>query len=629
MDESSDEDEHSKPPSWEGWSDDGTSFGLELQSPYAEFLLDGTKTIETRSYHLPPGLMRRRIDVLRSGRGEDGASSVPDRTTLTASSDDGMTEAGRDSPVRAGWCTFLRSFRYDSRKQFEADVDRHLVDPANAGYGWTESRAIYGWVVGDVGCYRRRATSLSLANDDDNDDDDNDDEGGYLAIRRFRSLFEVTREGRRRDEGDVGGVGGDDGDCDDDDGGGGPTILITGASGMLGRALHRLLLVPARGPQSTPRTRRRVIGVGHTRLRVEHRHEYFLPPPETECEDGEDDAPRGAARADAVQLDHLDLLDFDATTRLLDRYRPDVVVHCAAERRPDAFGRDPERSTKLNVESTRHLAKECARLANENRATGRGNTRDGPCMIYVSTEYVFDGGSASGEHPPYGAGSRVHPPNDYGRSKWEGERAVREVLNDPTVERGGRGIVVRIPLLYGEDCRDLCESPALETMEAFLPPASTTVARRTIDHWALRFPTSAEDVARVLGMMIERILEGEFPSVASSRPPGDTYHISSPHGTTKYELMRLQAELMGIPNGLVEERTAGDCDGPPRDAAPRPRCTQLDCAETWRALGLDGYEFASLERGMRRALDGFPERFAKTVNEAGLPRGNGGRNSLV
>jgi hypothetical protein len=28
-------------------------------------------------------------------------------------------------------------------------------------------------------------------------------------------------------------------------------------------------------------------------------------------------------------------------------------------------------------------------------------------------------------------------------------------------------------------------------------------------------------------------------------------------------------------------------------------------------LGLDGYEFASLERGMRRALDGFPERFAK------------------
>ena len=233
-------------------------------------------------------------------------------------------------------------------------------------------------------------------------------------------------------------------------------------------------------------------------------------------------------------------------------------------------------------------------------------------MIYVSTEYVFDGGSASGELPPYGPGSMAHPPNDYGRSKWEGERAVREVLNDPTAEGGGRGIVVRVPLLYGEDCRDLGESPALEMMEAFLPPASATVARRTIDHWALRFPTSVEDVARVLGLMIDQILEGAFPSVAPSRPPGDTYHISSPHGTTKYELMRLQAELMGIPNGLVEERTAGDCSGPPRDAAPRPRCTQLDCAETWRAMGLDGpYEFASLESGMRRALDGFPERFAK------------------
>ena len=66
-----------------------------------------------------------------------------------------------------------------------------------------------------------------------------------------------------------------------DDGGGGPTILITGASGMLGRDLHRLLLVTMRGP---PSASGRVIGVGHTHLRVDYCHKY-LPPPKPECED--------------------------------------------------------------------------------------------------------------------------------------------------------------------------------------------------------------------------------------------------------------------------------------------------------------------------------------------------------
>jgi dTDP-4-dehydrorhamnose reductase len=160
-------------------------------------------------------------------------------------------------------------------------------------------------------------------------------------------------------------------------------------------------------------------------------------------------------------------------------------------------------------------------------------------------------------------------------------------------------------------------------MEAFLPPAAATAAARTsttkktIDDWALRFPTSAEDVARVLKLLIDRILNGDFQSVdyAPSCPPRDVYHVSSPYGITKYELMRLQAMAMNIATSEVDERTAGDSSGPPKDSAPRPRCTQLDCGETWRALGSNGveltYEFVSLERGMKRSLGGFPERFAR------------------
>lgn len=209
-----------------------------------------------------------------------------------------------------------------------------------------------------------------------------------------------------------------------------------------------------------------------------------------------------------------------------------------------------------------------------------------------------------------------------------GECAVRDILNNPTTPitndnkegvvatGGGRGIIVRVPLLYGEDCGDLSESPALEMMKMFLPSEQTAIMKRkNIDHWALRFPTSVEDVARVLKLMIDRLVEKKFPVVSSSSS-SDTYHIASPHGTTKYELMQLQAKLLNIPVSQVEERTVGDSSGPPKNSAPRPQCTQLDCSETWKALGLSNddsgeqlFEFISLEEGMKRALNGFPERF--------------------
>ncbi|KAL7527552.1 hypothetical protein ACHAWF_002224 [Thalassiosira exigua] len=540
---------HSKAPSWPGWADAASGrrrFGLELQAPFAERVLSGRKAIETRTYALPPALVSRRedggtrrveIDVLESARGRDGASSVPDRASLAAPGE------GDETPSRIrrrGWCTFVDSFRYESRERFEADADKHLVDPSS-GYGWRPDRPMFGWVVGERGVC---------------EPDGGGGDEGVVAVRRMRSLFEIV-------------------DTDT------PTILITGASGMLGRALHRRLLLPEASGY-------RVIGAGFSRLEIDHYPTHFAGPDGIE------------PRVQSASLHKLDLLDFDATTKFLRKHRPDVVVHCAAERYPDAFDAKPEKSRKLNVEGTRRLARECARLGAE-----RGSA--GPHLVYISTSYVFDGGAVSGRHPPYGPKSEACPINEYGRSKWDGERAVREELNDAG-GRGGTGTIVRVPLLYGEDCEDLGESPALEMMKNFLPKELSGAAKekkKAIDDWALRFPTSTEDVARVLKLAIDRVLEGKFPT--------GTYHVSSPHGTTKYELMRLQAKLMDIPRSVVDDRTVGNSAGPPANSAPRPRCTQLDCEDTWRALGLEEggepFEFVSLEDGMRRALDGFPERF--------------------
>jgi S-adenosylmethionine synthetase len=352
-----------------------------------------------------------------------------------------------------------------------------------------------------------------------------------------------------------------------------PKILITGASGMLGRALHRQLL----GTNYY-----NVKGLGFSR--------NFVQPP------------RGLPHRPLyrVNLHKLDLLDHEATSAFLQEYSPDIIVHCAAERFPDAFEHSLEASFDLNVNSTRHLSNECVRLAKEYESA----SRKGPFLIYISTSYVFDGGVTSNVYPPYKPDSKAMPINNYGNSKWLGECAVRDILNKD--ESNGRGVIVRVPLLYGEDCADLNESPALEMMKVHLPSRDGFAPeRQKIDDWALRFPTSVEDVSKVLKLMIEELVKD--PS--ETKMHAGTYHVASPHGCTKFELLQLQSKLLGIPKGLLEKRVVGNKEGPPASSAPRPQCTQLDCFDTWAALSHE-YEFSSLEDGMKRALHGFPERFS-------------------
>ena len=103
--------------------------------------------------------------------------------------------------------------------------------------------------------------------------------------------------------------------------------------------------------------------------------------------------------------------------------QPKVIVHAAAERRPDVSAEQPEQVLALNVESTRHLA-QCAKEV-------------GAYLIYISTDYVFDG-----TQPPYEVDDQPSPLNFYGETKLAGERALAEVMDDYAV--------LRVPVLYGQ-----------------------------------------------------------------------------------------------------------------------------------------------------------------------------------
>ena len=88
-------------------------------------------------------------------------------------------------------------------------------------------------------------------------------------------------------------------------------------------------------------------------------------------------------------------------------FQPHVIVHCAAERRPDVVENHPDTASQLNVDASGNLAKEAAAI--------------GAFLIYISSDYVFDG-----TNPPYREEDIPNPLNLYGKTKLEGEKAVLE-----------------------------------------------------------------------------------------------------------------------------------------------------------------------------------------------------------
>lgn len=137
-------------------------FALEVQSPWSKRLISGEKTIETRSYPLPAGLLGRPIEVMESQPGSDGVSTLGDTVEAFTA---GLSVLGR--------VVFSRSEAYSSREAWEADVSRHLVPPRSVGYGWKgPGSRVYGWTVAEVEAFSKPRAVRPMR-------------------RAFRSLFEV------------------------------------------------------------------------------------------------------------------------------------------------------------------------------------------------------------------------------------------------------------------------------------------------------------------------------------------------------------------------------------------------------------------------------------------------------
>jgi len=125
-----------------------------------------------------------------------------------------------------------------------------------------------------------------------------------------------------------------------------------------------------------------------------------------------------------VDIDEMDITDAEETVDFITEFNPDIVIHAAAMTDVDGCEENKETAFKVNTLGTRNVALACQKANSE--------------MLYVSTDFVFDGD----KNENYNEFDNPFPLSIYGKSKLEGEKLVKELLN--------KFYIVRTAWLYGD-----------------------------------------------------------------------------------------------------------------------------------------------------------------------------------
>ena len=170
-----------------------------------------------------------------------------------------------------------------------------------------------------------------------------------------------------------------------------------------------------------------------------------------------------------VDIGEMDITDCESVADVLSNVNPDAVIHCAAWTAVDSAEDNEDKVRLVNAYGTENIAKQCKKL--------------GCKLMYLSTDYVFDGQGNAPWHPDC---KNYKPLNVYGQTKLEGELAVSGLVD--------KFFIVRITWVFGKNGNNFIK----------------TMLRRSETHNTLRVvndqigtPTYTFDLARLLVDMVE------------------------------------------------------------------------------------------------------------------------------
>ena len=176
-----------------------------------------------------------------------------------------------------------------------------------------------------------------------------------------------------------------------------------------------------------------------------------------------------------VDVQEMDVTDAEKVRQVITAADVDAVIHCAAYTAVDAAEDNAELCRKINADGTEHIARVCRDLDLK--------------MMYISTDYVFDG---QGERP-WDPDDERNPLNVYGQTKYEGELAIEQNLD--------KFFIVRIAWVFGMNGKNF-----IKTMLNL----AKNHDRLTVVNDQTGSPTYTYDLARLLVDMIETEKYGRY-----------------------------------------------------------------------------------------------------------------------
>ena len=234
-----------------------------------------------------------------------------------------------------------------------------------------------------------------------------------------------------------------------------------------------------------------------------------------------------------VDIKECDITDQKETHNTLLKITPRWVINAAAYTQVDQCETDNEKAFKVNTEGVSNLALACKEI----------NAK----LLHVSTDYVFDGRTKN----PYREDDPANPLSVYGRSKWRGEAAVQDLLDD--------FIIVRTGGLYGKQ--------GVNFVNTIVKMAQEKDELRVVnDQWMS--PTSTIDLSEAIRKLYEASAQGIF-------------HVVNSGFCSWYQLACKIITITGskckvIPISSEELNRA----------APRPAFAVLDCGKYTKVTGM-------------------------------------------
>jgi dTDP-4-dehydrorhamnose reductase len=206
----------------------------------------------------------------------------------------------------------------------------------------------------------------------------------------------------------------------------------------------------------------------------------------------------------SAELDITDPLDVDT---VISRFSPEIILNCAAYTQVDACETEKDLAWRVNAKGPENLALSVK--------------KHGGRLVHISTDYVFDGSKKLPE--AYLEEDRPNPMSRYGKSKLEGEKAVRKTTE--------RHIILRTAWLYGVNGHNF-----LKTMLKLALRDSSEPIKVVNDQFGS--PTWSYRLAIQLSEMIEGNAQG-------------TFHATAEGHCSWYELALYFLEKMEVAHSIV------------------------------------------------------------------------------